>query len=211
MHDLWGWSFERSSVLTDDRVRGLFGALVLSLDAPGAVAEFGVYQGETARELARYLAAHGSPKTVHLFESCAGLPPAADEDIPVPPPGVLIWPPPGLDRGGGEYVASAETIKATMGDLPNYRLHVGWFATYAGVFTEPLCFAHVDADRYAGTRDALAIVQACLVPGGWVVVDDYGSHWVGVTRAVDEGLRPDSRFVCLRRPGQLLATRRLEG
>lgn len=198
--DLLLWDWQVSAVLDGTRAKRLYSALLTAVHTlPGDVAEFGVYQGETARELCRYLEAHGLPQTVHLFDTFAGLPPATPEDqndhVDSNTPGL--------------YRCGLDTVYTTLRACTQYRLYHGLFAKSLPDFGTPLCLAHVDADLYAGTRDALACCQRLLVPGGIVVIDDYRTHWAGVTQAVDEALQPCcwdlNRF-----DGQARAVRRLK-
>lgn len=133
-----------------------------ALQRGGDVAEFGTFRGETARELLRYSEAFYPEKTLHIFDTFTGLP------------------------GSGQYAGSQEIVRETLTGLTRYRLYPGLFEEYLGRFDVPLCFAHVDADLYEGTRDALLICARALVPGGIIVADDYYTHWEGVTQAVTE-------------------------
>jgi O-methyltransferase len=52
---------------------------------------------------------------------------------------------------------------------------------------ERLAWAHIDVDIYTAVRDCLEFIYPRLVPGGTVVIDDYGfPSCVGARRAVDE-------------------------
>lgn len=51
--------------------------------------------------------------------------------------------------------------------------------------TEPVCFAHIDADWYEPVMVSLRRLEPHLTPGGAIVVDDYET-WSGCRRAVDD-------------------------
>ncbi|MBK8011290.1 MAG: class I SAM-dependent methyltransferase [Deltaproteobacteria bacterium] len=51
----------------------------------------------------------------------------------------------------------------------------------------PIALLRLDTDWYASTRHELDHLYPLLVPGGVLIIDDYG-HWEGARRAVDEYL-----------------------
>ena len=62
----------------------------------------------------------------------------------------------------------------------------GWFAeTLPGAPIGPLALLRVDADMYASTREVLENLYDRVSPGGFVIVDDYGS-FPFCRQAVDE-------------------------
>lgn len=192
-----GHEFAMSSMLTPNRAQVLYERFLDALALPGDVAEFGVYRGETALALLAHVP-HG--KTLHLFDTFAGLPALTPEDEPERP---------GSPHGGGPHVygTSTDIVRASLDGHGSFRLYAGEIGTFTGTFDASLCFAHVDADLYAGTRDALAICRRRVVPGGIVVVDDYDTSWVGVKKAVDEKLSAREWDV-ERYEGQAVAWRR---
>jgi len=170
---------ERSSLL-GERADRLYEWFERSLALPGDVAECGVYRGETARELARFLRMCGAPKTVHLFDSCKGLPNLVTEEERE----ASVW----KDLGHGQYASSVEEVEATIRGLP-CRLHVGMFSETLPRFCEPLCFIHSDGDLYQSTVEVIEFASRLLVPGGIIVFDDYGNPRLpGVKMAVERHL-----------------------
>lgn len=62
----------------------------------------------------------------------------------------------------------------------------GWFSdTLAGAPIDQLAILRVDADLYQSTREVLESLYAKVSPGGFVIVDDYGS-FPSCRQAVDE-------------------------
>jgi len=52
----------------------------------------------------------------------------------------------------------------------------GWFAeTLPAAPIERLAILRIDADLYASTRDVLEHLYPRVAPGGFVIIDDYGS------------------------------------
>lgn len=56
--------------------------------------------------------------------------------------------------------------------------------TLAEPIEEPVALAHVDCDWYDSVMTCLLALEAAVVPGGRIVLDDY-FHWSGARRAVD--------------------------
>ena len=57
----------------------------------------------------------------------------------------------------------------------------------------------LDGDWYESTRVCLEHLHDLVVPGGFVIIDDYG-YWEGCRRAVDEFLasrRPDFKVTVI--------------
>jgi hypothetical protein len=50
---------------------------------------------------------------------------------------------------------------------------------------EQIALLRLDTDWYASTRHELEHLYPRLVPGGVLIIDDYG-HWEGARRAADE-------------------------
>ena len=76
-----------------------------------------------------------------------------------------------------------------MDGMTGYRIHRGRFSSTFKEFSAPLCFIHSDADLYHSTSEVIALAARCLVPGGTVVFDDYGSEmFPGVGLAIRKHL-----------------------
>jgi hypothetical protein len=147
----------------------------------GAMAEFGVFRGETARGMLSLARSLGHATPLHLFDTFSGLPDPHPADLGDTPPGEWDH----LEH----YAASERAVRRHLRMYTegiDYHLHAGLFADTGASFHEPLFFAHIDADLFEGTRDALAVCDRLMVPLGVVVIDDYGSDWIGVTQAVNE-------------------------
>jgi hypothetical protein len=52
----------------------------------------------------------------------------------------------------------------------------------------PICFLHLDGDWYASTKVCIETLYDNIVPGGYILIDDYG-HWKGCKKAIDDFLR----------------------
>ena len=80
------------------------------------------------------------------------------------------------------------------------RFLEGWFSdTLPRAPVGQLAVLRLDGDLYHSTMDALTHLYDRVVPGGFVIVDDYGS-WESCRRAVTDflgsrGCRPDMRKI----------------
>jgi O-methyltransferase len=157
----------RRTLLNESKLRALWGVARSLGGVGGDIAELGVYQGGVSRLLA--LACPG--RTVHLFDTFAGIPETRDP--------AMDWHRP------GEFAASIAEVRATLAGCPNVLLHPGLFPRTAvdGAFA----LVHLDADLYSSTREGLEWFWPRLSVGGAVVLDDYRWRYCrGVDRAVDE-------------------------
>lgn len=137
---------------------------------PGDVIETGVCRGGAVIFMAGYLAAHGmNDRLVWGADSFEGLP------KPVHPHDA------GYDLSAEKYPALAVSLDEVQElfrryDLLNSQIHFlkGWFAdTLPGAPIERLALLRLDGDLYASTMDSLHALYHKVVPGGFVIVDDY--------------------------------------
>lgn len=155
-HILADERFADVQVSTSNRAILRAGLAASTLD--GAVAEFGVYKGESLTTIAQ----HFTDRTVHGFDSFEGLP----EE----------WG--GTDKGKGAF-----SIGGQPPDLPvaNVAFHVGFFdqtvPPFAADRSGPFAFVHLDADLYSSTRQVFDVLGSWFVPGTIIVFDEYfGYH-----------------------------------
>ena len=149
----------------------------LLLEVPGAVVELGCYRGLTAVLLQKTLDCHGSQKELSVYDSFEGLPDRDQEDLV-----------PSSERmrscdyqdnkrvGKGWFKASEEELLSLFDEFQTKapHIHPGWFQdTLPDQLPNVIAFAHIDADLYQSTLDALEAIYARLSPGAVVLLDDY--------------------------------------
>lgn len=191
-----GLARDRSpDMFRSQRFYNLLQAFQSTFDLDGETAEAGCLFGlstfltcgyEKARNPAFTGAGH------HLFDSFSGLSYPDSQDLqqsePNPWLGKLIekqktatgqWP------EGGSFLARTKEVLA---DYPDLTFNVGWIPeVFTGIPQRHYRFVHVDVDLYMPTEASLEFFYPQLVPGGAIVVDDYGfTSWPGVKQAVDE-------------------------
>ena len=79
-------------------------------------------------------------------------------------------------------------IKGLFEDtITKYKMNIGKIA-----------LLHLDGDWYESTKVSLENLFDNIVPGGYIVIDDYG-HWRGCKKAVDEFLKQRNLHYTLER------------
>lgn len=175
-------SFSQTSLL-GQRATYVYEYFLRSLHLPGDIAECGVFTGETSKELIKYLEQNAIDKIVHMFDSFQGFPDViTSEERDLSTAKELVE---------GYFFSTSETVIQNLGVLRQYKLHQGMFADTFAEFAKPLCFIHADADLYQSTVEIIGLADRCLVPGGWIVFDDYHNPlFPGVDLAIERYLDP---------------------
>ena len=170
-----------SDQVSKEELRVIMRELQTALTVPGDVVEFGCYVGTTSLFLQRITGPAG--KTLHVYDSFAGLPPKTLADQS----------PAGAQYKPGELAATKAQLITNFkhAGLPLPVIHKNWFADLLpGDVPEPICFAYLDGDFYESIHDSLRLVWPKLSPGAVVVVDDYQHEALpGAQKAVDDWLR----------------------
>ena len=149
---------------------------------PGDLAECGVWRGGAAIFMRGYLAAYDMrDRVVWAADSFEGIPvPSHAEDL-------------GYDFSKSVVPILAISLEdvqelfARYGLLDDQVLFLkGWFSeTLPSAPIQSLALLRLDGDLYESTRDALRALYDKVVPGGFVIVDDYGD-FPPCRKAVDE-------------------------
>ncbi len=151
------------------------------------IAEVGVYKGGTSNFLIRAAAALNlGQAALDAFDTFDG---HSNADIR-----------PGVDAAShvphlfGD--ADFAEVSRYLGGVPGVRIHKGRFQDTCGATADSrFHLAHLDVDLYAPTAFALDFFDSRLVPGGALIIDDYGvSSCPGVRRAVEEFLAPRPHY-----------------
>lgn len=150
----------------------------------GAVVECGVWKGGAAAIMARAIKRFGGRRQLWLFDSFVGLPAPSEADGPAATKQYEA------DRGESAVADVEEAMRKLKIDLKFVHIVPGWFdQTLPREKTNigPIALLRLDSDWYESTQICLETLYDQVVPGGYVVVDDYGS-WPGAKQAVDEFL-----------------------
>lgn len=138
----------------------------------GAAVEVGVYHGGSLVRIANLL----KDKIFYGIDTFEGMPEPCERD---------------LHKKGNfadcDYGFMVDFFKTV---LPRVNLIKGFFpspAVMKRINHKIFCFVHVDVDLYQSTKDCLEYFVPRLVPGGILIVDDYGfATTPGAKQAVDE-------------------------
>jgi hypothetical protein len=158
---------------------------------PGSIVECGVWRGGSMHVVARTLDAIGdTSRELYLFDTFEGMTPPTDKDLtyagkPVSelletrPKTSMIW-----------AVASLEDVQAGMATVPYPAERIHYVKgpveeTVPEQAPNEIALLRLDTDWYESTRHELLHLYDRLVPGGVLIIDDYGSYQ-GARLAVDE-------------------------
>ena len=138
----------------------------------GDFAELGVYTGSTATLLARYARRLG--RTLWLLDTFEGF---DKRDFT------------GVDSGQQQAFTdtSLEAVRNRVGS-ENTVFIDGYFPETARRLPDDgtYCLVHLDADLYSPIMSGLEYFYPRMVPGGFMIIHDYGSlSWAGAEKAVD--------------------------
>lgn len=157
------------------------------LKVEGDICEFGVAQGATSKLIASEIMPLANRK-FWLFDSFEGLPAPTKEDTLIHD----IFNLGSMDKYKGTMASPETEVLSKLASIgfPTERIKIkkGWVkdTIASGEIPERVAFAYVDFDFYEPIRDALAFLDARMLPGGRIVVDDYGFFSDGAQLAVDE-------------------------
>lgn len=149
-------------------------------NVPGDIVECGVWRGGSMMVAALALLELGQTRTLHLFDTFAGMTPSGPEDgddaTGVLPPGAIAV---GVDEVRFNLLSTgypASSVRLVVGPVDQ---------TLPAQAPQSIALLRLDTDWYASTLHELRTLYPLLSPGGVLIVDDYG-HWRGSRRAVDE-------------------------
>lgn len=159
----------------------------------GAIVECGVWKGGSMMAVAKTLRGLSDiQRDLYLFDTFEGMSPPTDKDVAhfnVDAQTLLD----SEDKGKREaYVcyASLEEVKANLYSIgyPQNRLKFVQGKvedTLPNQAPERIALLRLDTDWYESTRHELEHLFPRLVPGGVIIIDDYG-YWKGCKQATDE-------------------------
>jgi O-methyltransferase len=174
------WLIRRNTMVGPERIQNLsrLAQCIEDERIPGDVVECGVYKGGTAAILARSATRSRLARTVWLFDTFQGMPPATSADGPE----AASW------VGNLSYSPARvqNLLRRTGADLSRVRIVPGLFQdTFPSVHIPQIALLNIDADWYESVKLSLETFYNAVVPSGFVSIDDYGA-WPGCRLAVDE-------------------------
>ncbi|MEM9703665.1 MAG: TylF/MycF/NovP-related O-methyltransferase [Planctomycetota bacterium] len=174
---------------------------------PGDFVECGVWRGGSVMAMLHVLKRRGEEeRDVHLFDTFEGMPPPTDADRDKD--GRLAETL--LEQEKHDKAGSANWAYCTRDDVERNVATVGYPAeklhfvagkvedTIPDAAPETISLLRLDTDWYESTAHEMEHLFPRLVPGGVLILDDYG-HWDGARRAVDEYLEQNDIRLFLQR------------
>jgi O-methyltransferase len=191
--------YERSKTFTMTSVERLYSVYkaveyLAKANIPGDILECGVWRGGSCMLVALSLLLFGDrERRILLFDTFEGHPrPDLDKDIDLwGNKAVVDWDNSKSDGGSTDWgFASIEEVRANLATTGYPEAKLAFIKgkvedTLAYNIPDRLALLRLDTDWYESTRVALAHLYPRLVPGGVLIVDDYG-HYQGQRQAVDE-------------------------
>ena len=157
----------------------------------GDIVECGVWRGGSIQAVALTLASLGSTsRHLHLFDTFEGMPPPGLEDRRWDGAAAKdLLEASARDRPVWAH-ASLDDVRQGMSevDYPDDRIHFhkGMVEdTIPAQAPDKIALLRLDTDWYASTLHELEQLYDRLVPGGLLIIDDYG-YWKGSRQATDE-------------------------
>lgn len=150
----------------------------------GDIVECGVWRGGMAAALTEVL---GDGRTIHLFDSFEGLPPAKEVDGRE----ALNWQSDTTSAGYFDNCTADESFAITAMQKTGhtkYKLWKGWFDETTPQYDgDKIAILRLDGDWYDSIKVCLDKLFPKVIEGGLVVLDDYYT-WDGCTKAVHDYL-----------------------
>jgi hypothetical protein len=177
-----------------EKIYGLLRAVdhIIQADIEGDVVECGVWKGGSMMAVARQLLhLNTRSRRLHLFDTFEGMPAPQDVDrsylgeqaadllSAADPADSWVW-----ARG---LLEEAQKAMGQTGYPPELISYVRGKVedTIPGAAPEQIALLRLDTDWYESTYHELRHLYPRLVPGGILILDDYG-HWEGARHAVDQ-------------------------
>jgi hypothetical protein len=150
---------------------------------PGDLVECGVFLGGAVRAAADWAGAGGlAGRRFYAYDTFCGFPQDTAPETDFMGNVLKMYPhPPFVERVRDVLRGAscpADTFVVVEGDVAQ---------TLRTTRPERIALLRLDTDDYASTRAELEMLYPLLVPGGVLIIDDYG-HFQGARRATDEYL-----------------------
>jgi len=151
---------------------------------PGDIVECGVWNGGSAAIMAfadaRENVDGSTRRTVWLFDSFQGLPPATERDVNVKRENYFV----GWNKGN---ITNVKQAFCRLGlSLDHVKIVPGWFdATLKPATVNRIAVLHIDSDWYESVKIVLDVFYEKVVPGGYIILNDFGT-WDGCNQAVND-------------------------
>lgn len=179
--------YERT-MLTSERFRNAFTVSRIAdmRKLPGAIVECGVWKGGCSASMLLAAQQTGSRRALWAFDSFQGLPRPTEKDGSFAMQKSDEWGGAGCEATELEF---RETLFGIAG-LKDENVHIrkGWFQDTLPKHKHeigPIAILRLDGDWYDSVMICLEHLYEYVVPGGYILIDDYG-FFEGARKATDE-------------------------
>jgi hypothetical protein len=200
---------ERYTMTTPERIIAVCDAVryLCRSGIPGDLVECGVWRGGSMMAAALTLRSEGdTSRRLYLYDTYAGM--AEPEDVDRDLRGRQAAR--GMSRHGRDGQGNSRWCFASLDEVRQNLESTGYPSeqvvlvegkvedTIPGTLPSSVGLLRLDTDWYASTAHELEHLFPLLVPGGVLILDDYG-HWQGARQAVDEYLTTNGLDLLLNR------------
>jgi hypothetical protein len=200
----------------NDKLHALISAAryVSRYGVPGAVIECGVWRGGSMHAAARAFDQVGDhSRDLYLFDTFEGMTEPTDKDVRFDGKSAVDMLS-SQDKSARVWAyASLEDVQAGFAEVPYPSERVHYVKgriedTVPDQAPEQIAILRLDTDWYESTAHELEHLYPRLVPGGVLMIDDYG-FWKGSREATDEFLdRTGERLLLIRMDSGRVAVKR---
>lgn len=170
--DLYG-KVQEHTLVSPYRMHVLYNYLKLTSKLPGSILQVGVYRGGSAL----FIGLVKEPsRTLYLFDTFSGLPAPGPLDTPF--------------HEGKFNDTSLSEVTNLLSEIPAVYIYPGLFpSTLSNADPEALSLVYLDVDLYDSCFSSLDAVYPLLLPGGFIIIDDYGLPGAAIEKAVSDFLQ----------------------
>lgn len=147
----------------------------------GDIAECGCWRGLSAYQIASRMQKRGFENRFLIFDSFEGLSDFEGKDIPLG--GIKD-----KEARKKEFACGEDIVRENLKEFKFIDYKKGWIPErFQEASEHQFSFVHIDVDMYQPILDALKFFYPRMIPGGIIVLDDYGfTYFPGAKRATDE-------------------------
>jgi len=163
----------------------------------GNVVECGCWRGLSAYQIAYRLKINKFSNKFYIFDSFEGLSKFDEDDRPLN----------GLkdeEKRRKEFACGEDIVKENLKEFDFISYNKGWIPTrFNEVKEKKFSLVHIDVDMYQPILDTLMFFYERMLPGGIIVLDDYGfTYFPGAKKATDEFMKDKKDFFIALSSGQ---------
>lgn len=177
---------------------------VLGKNIPGCFVECGTFAGSHPAVMAYACTRAGMRRKIHLFDSWEGIPHAGPRDVDNINGVLFNSPKDGVLKSSGiDVISMGQVMEYMVGwgvDQSLMVFHKGWFQdTVPKVDIGVIAILRLDGDLYESNKVCMEHLYDKVVPGGFIVIDDWAmrgareairdvlGYWPEVTEVKDGG------------------------